>query len=115
MNTWGDSFSSSSSRMTSTTSPRPSSSRQAITISNESGVLCEEPNQSLRRRTEGFKLSPNSSILTSLYPRRFPSALQSRPSSPPSSSFATLRSQVGGGGPEYIGERGSRGDVAPLG
>ena len=25
-----------------------------------------------------------------------------------------LRSQVGGGGPEYIGERGSSGEVAPL-
>ena len=25
-----------------------------------------------------------------------------------------LRSHVGGGGPEYIGERGSRGEVAPL-
>ena len=28
--------------------------------------------------------------------------------------FWHLRSQVGGGGPEYIGERGSKGDVAPL-
>ena len=25
-----------------------------------------------------------------------------------------LRSHVGGGGPEYIGDRGSRGEVAPL-
>ena len=72
--------------------------------------------------------------VTSLYPRRDPSARQSLPSSPPSRSLATLmvimiikmikmitqdvqwhlRSQVGGGGPEYMGERGSRGELAPL-
>ena len=150
--TWGDSFSSSSSRMTSITSPRPSSSRQAITISSESGVLCEEPNLETKMNdiiihvshklmTEGCQgdvwillkkfhppvtekkhwwiqtvtklLHPhlgckNHLLLfdrflittivwitiiikgTSLYPRRFPSARQSRPSSPPSSNFATL-------------------------
>ena len=84
---------------------------------------CQYAHQSLRRSTEGLRLSPNSSILTStstsaschvsailpdtafdlyfntkkeedektsLYPRRAPRALQSFPSSPPSSSLATL-------------------------
>lgn len=66
MNTCGSSLSSSSSLITSITSTLSISSRQATTISRESGVLWDDPNQSLSRSTDGLRLSPNSSTRTCL-------------------------------------------------
>ena len=96
-NHWGEELKGSNCRQTPPSSPdsdgSPLTTLPFTSVLHHKVVLCS------RTSSPSTSLSPTSSTWwwwkgTSLYPRRFPSALQSRPSSPPSSSFATLCSVI---------------------